>query len=139
MGISWQFKPDQRLSFAYGLHAQAIPSPILFFLEEVTPGNYERTNGELGFMKSHHWVLAYDRNFGSAWRLKLETYYQSIFDVPVESTPSSYSILNEGADFVFDERGSLVNEGTGFNYGFEMTLEKFLFQRVLWIIDYFNV
>ena len=123
-GLSWQFKPEHRLSFAYGLHAQAIPSPILFLIEDVN-GEPERTNADLEFMKSHHWVVAYDRNFGTDWRLKLETYYQYLFNVPVESTPSSYSILNEGADFVFDERGSLVNEGTGFNYGIEMTLEKF--------------
>jgi hypothetical protein len=125
MGISWQFQPDQRFSFAYGLHSQAIPSPILFYLEEVSPGDYEETNRDLEFMRSHHWVLAYDRNIGTDWRLKLETYYQYLFDVPVEGVPSSYSVLNEGADFDFNERGSLVNEGTGFNYGLELTLEKF--------------
>jgi len=123
--ISWQVKPNQRWSFAYGLHAQAIPSPVLFFEEEVSPGNFEKTNDDLGFMKSHHFVLAYDRNLGTDWRLKAETYYQSLFDIPVESTPSSYSVLNEGADFIFDEKGSLVNEGKGENYGIELTLEKF--------------
>lgn len=123
--ISWQFDPRQRLSLAYGLHAQAIPSPILFYEEEVSPGVYEKTNAELDFTRSHHLVLGYDRNLGPSWRLKAETYFQYIFDVPVESTPSSYSILNEGADFVFEEKGSLVNEGTGRNYGVEVTVEKF--------------
>lgn len=123
--ISYQFRPNQRLSLAYGLHAQSVPAPILFLEEETSPGETERTNDHLGFMRSHHFVLAYDRNLGDSWRLKAETYYQSLFDVPVESFPSSYSILNEGADFVFDERGSLVNEGTGHNYGLELTLEKF--------------
>ncbi|WP_084373203.1 TonB-dependent receptor [Reichenbachiella faecimaris] len=123
--LSWQFDPAQRLSVAYGLHAQAVPSPILFYEEEVSPGNYEMTNDGLGFTKSHHVVLAYDRNLGPSWRLKAETYYQYIFDVPVEQIASSYSILNEGADFVFEEKGSLVNEGIGKNYGAEITLEKF--------------
>lgn len=123
--ISWQFEPRQRLSLAYGLHAQAVPSPILFYEEEVSPGVYDKTNADLGFTRSHHIVLGYDRNLGPSWRLKAETYYQYIYDVPVESVASSYSILNEGADFVFDERGSLVNEGTGRNYGAEVTLEKF--------------
>ncbi|MEL7001581.1 MAG: TonB-dependent receptor [Bacteroidota bacterium] len=123
--VSWQVKPNQRWSLAYGLHAQAIPSPILFFQQEVASGIFERMNDDLEFMKSHHFVLAYDRNIGADWRLKAEAYYQSIFDVPVEITPSSYSILNEGADFVFEEAGTLVNEGTGTNYGVELTLEKF--------------
>ncbi len=123
--ISYQLNPVQRVSLAYGLHAQAIPAPILFFEEEISTGNYQRTNADLDFSKSHHFVAAYDRNFGSSWRLKTELYYQHLFDIPVESAPSSYSIINEGADFIFDQRGSLVNEGTGTNYGVELTLEKF--------------
>ncbi|MEM1408242.1 MAG: TonB-dependent receptor, partial [Bacteroidota bacterium] len=104
---------------------QAIPSPILFYEEEVSPQQFARTNDNLDFMKSHHFVLAYDRSLGDSWRLKAETYYQSLFDVPVEGFPSSYSILNEGSDFDFEEKGSLVNEGVGTNYGIELTLEKF--------------
>ena len=123
--ISYQFRPTQRVSFAYGLHAQSIPAPILFIEEEVSPGVYERTNDGLGFMRSHHYVLAYDRSFGSNWRVKAETYYQQLYNIPVELVSSSYSILNEGADFVFNEKGSLVNEGTGRNYGIELTIEKF--------------
>ncbi|MEM9389523.1 MAG: TonB-dependent receptor [Bacteroidota bacterium] len=123
--VSWQVRPNQRFSLAYGLHAQAIPSPILFYEEEVSPQQFARTNDNLDFMKSHHFVLAYDRSLGDSWRLKAETYYQSLFDVPVEGFPSSYSILNEGSDFDFEEKGSLVNEGVGTNYGIELTLEKF--------------
>lgn len=123
--ISWQMRPNQCWSLAYGFHAQTIPTPVLFFEEEVSPGIYARTNENLGFIKSHHYVLAYDRNLSTDWRLKAETYYQNIFDVPVESQPSSYSVLNEGADFVFNEEGSLANEGTGTNYGVELTVEKF--------------
>ncbi len=123
--VSWQARPNQRWSVAYGLHAQTIPSPILFFDEEITPGITAKTNKDLNFMKSHHFVLGYDRNLGQNWRLKAETYYQSLFDVPVSSTPSSYSIINEGSDFVFEEEGSLVNEGEGSNLGVELTLEKF--------------
>lgn len=125
LGLSWQLDEVQRLSFAYGLHAQAAPSPILFFEEEVAPETFERTNTDIGFMQSHHFVLGYDRNFGTDWRVKAEVYYQDLFDIPVESTPSSYSIVNQGSDFIFDEKGSLVNEGTGTNYGIELTVEKF--------------
>ena len=123
--VSWQMKPNQRWSFGYGSHAQTVPTPILFFEEEISEGVYQRTNENLDFIKSHHFVLAYDRNLGTDWRLKGEVYYQHLYDVPVEQTESSYSVLNEGADFVFNEKGSLVNEGIGTNYGLELTLEKF--------------
>ncbi|UII34073.1 TonB-dependent receptor [Fulvivirga ulvae] len=123
--ISWQMTANQRWSLAYGFHAQTVPTPVLFFEEEISSGVYERTNEDLEFIKSHHYVLAYDRNLGADWRLKTEAYYQNIFDVPVESQSGSYSVLNEGADFIFNERGSLVNDGSGKNYGIELTLEKF--------------
>ncbi|MEP2611341.1 MAG: TonB-dependent receptor, partial [Cyclobacteriaceae bacterium] len=123
--ISYQFSPIQRISLAYGLHSQMTPAPVLFLQEETSPNVYERTNENLDFMKSHHFVLGYDRNLGQDWRLKSEIYYQHLFNIPVESTASSYAIINEGSDFIFDEKGSLVNKGTGSNYGLELTLEKF--------------
>jgi hypothetical protein len=100
--------------------------PILFLNEQTSQNTLERTNLDLTFLRSHHYVFGYDRRFGTDWRLKAEVYYQDLFDIPIEnSDTSTYSVINEGGDFVFDERGSLVNEGTGTNYGLELTLEKF--------------
>jgi hypothetical protein len=127
-GMSWQFTDKQRLSFAYGLHSQLVPLPVLVYEEEVAEGVFERTNNDLDFMRSHHIVLGYDYKFANNWRLKAEAYYQRLFDIPIEQTASSYSVINEGADFVFNERGSLVNNGNGDNYGLELTLEKFFSQ-----------
>ena len=123
--LSWQFRPNQRLSVAYGHHQQVVPAPIFFFEETLSDGTGRRTNDDLGFMKSDHFVISYDRNIGSDWRLKAESYYQNLYNIPIESTPGSYSVINEGADFTFEEQQNLVNEGTGFNYGLEITLEKF--------------
>jgi outer membrane receptor protein involved in Fe transport len=58
-------------------------------------------------------------------RIKIESYYQQIYDVPVEIRPTWYSILNEGADFGIGTVDSLVNNGSGKNYGGELTVEKF--------------
>ncbi len=124
-GLSWQFHPVQRLSLAYGMHSQMVPLPVLVYSEETAPGVYETTNADLGFMKSHHFVLAYDYKFKSDWRLKAEVYYQRLFDLPIEQFASSYSVVNEGADFIYNEKGSLVSNGTGDNIGIELTVEKF--------------
>jgi hypothetical protein len=123
--ISWQFKPKQRISLGYGLHSQMVPLPIMLYREQDSNGEFVATNDNLEFTKSHHFVLGYDLNLGKSWRVKTELYYQSLFNIPIESTSSSYSLVNEGADFVFNENGSLVNEGTATNYGVELTIEKF--------------
>ncbi|MBT31749.1 MAG: TonB-dependent receptor [Thalassobius sp.] len=125
--LSWQFRPNQRFSLAYGYHSQMVPLPTLLLEEEVNGVNV-RTNEDLDFIRSHHFVFGYDRRLGNDWRLKAETYYQRLTKIPVESTPSSFASINDGSDFAFSEKGSLVSEGTGFNYGLELTLEKFFSQ-----------
>jgi hypothetical protein len=84
-----------------------------------------RTNDRLAFTKSIHYVLAYDKSIRSDLRVKLEAYYQHLYNVPVEQRSSSFSLLNSGADFGIAVEDSLVNKGTGNNYGVEFTLEKF--------------
>ena len=64
-GLSWQFIPRNTLSVAYGLHSQMVPLPITTFLEETSPGVFETTNEDLDFMRSHHFVLGYDRKLGN--------------------------------------------------------------------------
>jgi len=59
------------------------------------------------------------------WRLKTEVYYQSLYNVPVNTFSSSYSMLNTGASFKTDLEDNLINSGTGTNYGAELTIEKF--------------
>ncbi len=123
--LSWQYTPKRRLSLAYGLHGQSAPFPVIALKQETSAGIFEETNKDLDFIKSHHFVLGHDWKFAPSWRLKTEAYYQYIFDAPVEAVPSSYSVLNEGSNFVFNERGGLVNTGIGNNLGLEITLEKF--------------
>jgi len=123
-GINYRLGETHQLSFGYGLHHQPVLLPILF-LNEAINGELVQTNNDLDFVRSSHFVLGYDVRFGKQWRTKLEIYYQDINNAAVEASPSSYSSLTEGADFVIDnDRVSLVNEGTGFNQGIELTVEK---------------
>lgn len=114
-----------KLTLGYGIHNQNAPLPILFLNEDIG-GELVRTNANLDFIRSQHYVLGYDAKLSDDWRFKTELYYQSIDRAPVDPTSSSYSTLTEGADFAFsDDKTSLVSEGTGFNRGIELTLEKF--------------
>lgn len=125
VAMAYQVAPNHAINLGYGLHQQQLPLPILFLNESVN-GNLVQTNKELDFIRSNHFVLGYDVKLAQNWRGKLEVYYQDIDKAAVESFPSSYSTLTEGADFGFDnDRVSLVNEGTGYNSGIELTLERF--------------
>ena len=79
----------------------------------------------MDFTKSHHFVLGYDINPIKDWRVKAELYYQYLYDVPVNTFLSSYSMLNTGASFKTELEDLLTNAGTGQNYGVELTIEKF--------------
>lgn len=125
LAVNYHFSPKQTLSLGYGLHHQMQPLPMLLYQSPLPDGSYDQSNRNLDFTRSNQFVLGYDLKMGSDWRLKTETYYQALNNVPVESTPGSFSMLNVGADFGFPEEGFLVNEGTGKNYGAELTVEKF--------------
>src|ERR1022692_1470001 len=125
-GLKYQLNKVSSLSLGYGLHGQ-VQQMETYFTETSVPGskNYILTNKDLGFTKSQHFVLGYDRSLGKDFRIKLETYYQYLFNVPVNIAKSSYSVLNYGDGFGVYLPDSLTNKGTGRNYGIEMTLEKF--------------
>lgn len=124
--IKYQVKQNQSVSFGAGLHSQAQPLEVYFYQSRDLNGNVLLTNKELDFVKSVHSVLAYDINVTRYFRLKTELYSQYIYNAAVERTPSSFSMLNAGSDFGFPDKTNLVNEGKGYNYGLEITAERFL-------------
>jgi hypothetical protein len=124
--LKYQFKPNQSLSFGTGLHSQMQPLEVYFYQSRRTDGSVLLTNKNLNFVKSVHSVLGYDLSFSKNMRLKAEAYGQYIYKAAVERTPSSFSLLNSGADFYFPDKTNLVNEGKGYNYGLELTVERFL-------------
>jgi hypothetical protein len=124
LSASYLVNEKSRLSLGYGLHAQSQPV-YTYFVQTPTPTGATLTNKDLGFTKSNHIVLGYDYNITPSMRIKAETYYQWLHDVPVTSYSSSFSQLNVGADFAPSNQDFLVNNGTGDNIGIELTLERF--------------
>lgn len=125
LGLNYAISNKSSFSFGYGLHSQMQPLNVYFLQTQLTDGSYVYNNKNLDFTKSHHFVLGYDLKPFKDWRLKTEVYYQSIYNVPVNTFSSTYSMLNTGASFKTDLEDSLTNTGTGTNYGVELTIEKF--------------
>jgi hypothetical protein len=124
--LKYQLQPNQSLSFGTGIHSQTQPLEVYFYQTKLSNGSTVLTNKNLDFVKSVHSVLGYDISFSKHLRLKAEAYGQFIYNAAVEKTPSSFSMLNFGADFYFPDKTNLVNNGKGYNYGLELTLERFL-------------
>ena len=125
LGIRWQTGEKTAISFGSGMHAQMQTVFTYFNQTMLADGSYILTNKKIGFSKAIHGVIAFDWNFFHNMRLKSEVYYQSLYDIPGLARSSFFSGLNEGADFGAPGIDSLVNNGTGRNYGVELTLEKF--------------
>lgn len=123
--LQWNFLPKQSLSFSAGMHSQMHPSYNYFYH---LPGSTVLHNKNLDFTRSNHFILSYDYFLSSSMRLKLETYYQYLYNVPIETVPSAFSIINQGLRSRPFYPKQLVNKGTGKNYGIELTLEKFFIQ-----------
>jgi hypothetical protein len=88
-------------------------------------GSYYKANKNLDFSRSFHVVASYDIFFKKDVRIKLEAYYQNLYNIPVDTFSSSYSLINEGGTFDRFFPSLLENRGKGRNYGIELTVEKF--------------
>jgi hypothetical protein len=121
--LKWFLNTDQSVSFGFGLHTRA--ESIVAYLAPVADSNglkYE-ANRNLNFTRAFHYVIGYDYMISNNFRLKTELYYQDLKLVPLDSRPgSNMSALN--ASYGVPEI-PLVNKGNGYNYGLELTLEKF--------------
>ncbi len=134
VGLLYQPNANSSFSFGYGLHHQLQLLPVYFAQELQDDGSFLSTNEDLGFTASHHFALTYDYQFSPDFRLKVEGYYQYLYNVPISNQLRTYSVLNIGADFNDDYEDNLVNEGAGRNYGIEFTLEKFYSKQYYFLL-----
>lgn len=140
LSLSYLLPANQSVYLSYGLHTQLQPLPVYFQSVDFMTGFKDPSNIQLDFTRASHFVVGYEKRFLPDWRIKAELYYQYLFNVPVERTPSGFSMLNTGADFGFPDKIGLVNKGTGTNKGMELTVEKFLSRGyyVLWTTSVFD-
>jgi len=134
LGFNWNLNDNNSFKIGYGLHSQAQLRVIYYTQTELSDGSIEFTNKNLDFSKSHQAILGFDHLFSDNLRLKIETYYQYLYDVPVKENLPEYSVLNYGAEYFIERIDSLTNDGTGRNYGIEFTLERFLNNNFYFLI-----
>jgi hypothetical protein len=127
LGARYKVNGRNTVNLGFGLHSQTQPK-IIYFAQ--TPDSlsqaYHLTNQALGYTRSAHLVLGYDRLINQDFRIRMETYYQYLYRVPVKESFPEFSLINAGDFFGLPMEDSLENKGTGQNYGIELTVEKFL-------------
>ncbi len=137
-GLQWAVSPKQTLSFGFGIHSRLDPLTTYYAKYRANPQTpYTEPNKGLKFPKARHYVIGYDHMLRSDLHLKVETYYQDLSDVPVVQQGitfpgyASYAMINY-EDGVLDI--PLANNGTGKNYGIELTFEKFFTQNYYFML-----
>lgn len=129
----YELNPKNSLSAGYGLHSQIQPMGVYFAQQQQSDGGYITPNKNLGFSKAHHLVLGYDHIINEFSHIKLEAYYQHLFNIPISpDTANNYSILNSTDGYYTDP---LVNNGLGKNYGLELTYERFLHKNLYYLLS----
>jgi hypothetical protein len=122
LAVRWNINAIQSVSFGYGNHSQL--EEIGLYLAEKTYPSVEtvRPNENLKMSKANHFIISYDLSINEYTRIKVEPYYQYLYNIPViDNSPKS--ALNYTGLFTGD---SLINKGTGRNVGIDFTIERFL-------------
>lgn len=122
LGLRWDVSSKGSFTFGLGRHSQAQPLYTYYYLN---PGNTAPHNTDLGLTYSNHIVLGYAHKINKNLGFKVETYYQALTQIPVETKPSAFALTNAGGGFSRLFPDTLQNTGTGYNYGLEFTLQRY--------------
>lgn len=123
--LSFKPVPGQNFSLGYGNHSKIMPLFVYYRRLDLSATEYIQPNKDLKMPRAHHVVATWDWQLNHNTRIKLEGYYQHLYQVAIEEKPSTFSMLNNNS-FQFVIPDTLVNGGTGDNKGIELTLERFM-------------
>ncbi len=133
ISLNWQLNPTNSFQAGYGKHSTMESAHNYFAQVESAVGQLTEPNKNLGLLKAHHFVLGYEKRFTRSLVAKAEVYYQSLYQLPVENrATSTFATINEGPDFNYV---ALVNQGTGKNYGIELTLERYFSHNFYYLLN----
>lgn len=130
ISLKWDFASSHSISIGYGKHSQMEELKIYLIKQEVDGHDYY-PNKNLKLSKAHHFILAYDWLINSNLRLKVEPYFQYLYDIP-GIADSSYSLINFKQDWSFMD--ALKNNSVGKNLGVDITFERFLNNNYYYLV-----
>ena len=127
ISLSYKITPKHEVNLGYGLHSQTQGIEIYLTKQWSQAVNKDfYPNKKLKMTKSHHFVLGYQWRITQETRLKMEAYYQYLYNLPISLNRPYYCLVNLGG-LDFDKYGQVYESiGEGENMGLEFTFERFL-------------
>jgi hypothetical protein len=125
--IAFKYKPfpGHVFSIGYGNHSKMLPMNVYFTRVDLSATEYSQPNRDLEMLKANHFVASWDWQINKVTRVRIEGYYQHLYNAVVEKRSSGFSMLNDNS-FQYSLPDTLVNGGTGNNKGVELTVEQFM-------------
>ena len=128
LALKWQMTDKNSLGFAYGLYSRMEKLDV-YFVKNPTTGQ-ALVNKDLDFTRSQNVSLSYQHRLSENLSIKIEPYYQYLTNIPVVAG-SSYSLINRRSYYIGEQ---LVSEGKGYNYGVDVTLEKYMSHGLYYMV-----
>ncbi len=131
--VNWKLNKTSIVTAGYGKHSTMESIHHYFTKVKLPNGNIIEPNKDLDLLKAHHFVLGYEKRFSKNMMVKLETYYQKLYNLPVANSDTNlFATINEGLEFQYVD---LVNKGSGENYGIELTVERFFSKNYYYLVN----
>jgi hypothetical protein len=120
-GVQWEAHPRHLFSAGFGVHSRKESMTLYTGMMTLHDGAVIQPNLDLEVSKARHYILGYKYLATEQLQLKLEAYYQDLYDIPAYPFPPYFSTVN--SDYGF-EGNILDNYGTAYNKGIELTVER---------------
>jgi hypothetical protein len=120
--IRYDLPKGQAITAGVGVHSNMTSLSNYYTLVYDDNGFKRSPNTSLELLKARHYVVGYENKLSKNLFLKVEAYFQDLYNIPIEQGYSSYSIINQ--QYEYSDR-VLVNEGQGRNIGLELTVERY--------------
>lgn len=132
IGMRWQMTSRQAFTAGFGMHSKTDNISLYLIRERLDDGSVVQQNKDLDFLRAYHYVVGYENRITRDLNLKIEAYYQDLYNVPVSNeAQSDFSIINATDGYIITK---LVNEGTGKNYGIELSIDKYFSKNYYFLI-----
>ncbi len=130
LSLNYQLNSKHSLSLSSGMHSQVENYATYLYEETNLNGTVINPNKNLGLSKAIHYILGYKGKVFTNHRLRIEAYFQQLYDVPVDSLTFSTINIDELSDL-----RKLTNSGTGQNYGIDVGFERYTDNGLYYIFN----
>lgn len=122
--MRWEFNNHAIVADA-GIQQQQLPW-FVYLQQEMRDGNIVQPNRRLEFVRNNQASLSYHFRMAENWLLKATGYFQYWDNLPVAADTAIVFILNNMEAYQMRTKiPALSNNGTGYNAGAELSIEKF--------------